>query len=164
MRDSSGGAYPLRLAAFLSLAGICAALVGCKASPNAEGQPGSAGAAQQSATPGPTAAPSNTSYGKPGDPIQLVVGFQPYYSESWSGLLVDGLGLWKKHLPAQSSVKFEIGLQGAIIVNAMLAGKQQIGYLGDMPAIVSTTKRDVADIRIVANVGLGTDQCNVFFT
>ena len=46
--------------------------------------------------------------------------------------------------------------------NAMLAGKQHIGYLGDMPAIVSTTKQDVADIRIVATAGVGTDQCNIF--
>jgi NitT/TauT family transport system substrate-binding protein len=162
MRDSSGSANPLRLLPLLLLGGVCAGLWGCKARPSAESQPGSAGAAPPSATLAP--APSNASYGQPGEPIHLVVGFQPYYSESWSGIVLDGLGLWKKHLPAQSSVEFQIGLQGAIIVNAMLAGKQQIGYLGDMPAIVSTTKRDVADIRIVANVGLGTDQCNVFFT
>ncbi len=44
----------------------------------------------------------------------------------------------------------------------MLAGKQHIGYMGDMPAIVSTTKQDVADIRIVATLGLGKDKCNIF--
>ena len=42
----------------------------------------------------------------------------------------------------------------------MLAGKQHIGYMGDMPAIVATTKDRVADIRIVATAGLGFDQCN----
>lgn len=45
----------------------------------------------------------------------------------------------------------------------MLAGKESIGYLGDMPAIVGASKRDIADLRIVANIGLGLDQCNIFF-
>jgi NitT/TauT family transport system substrate-binding protein len=31
-----------------------------------------------------------------------------------------------------------------------------------MPAIVSTTKQDVADIRLVAMLGLAHDQCNIF--
>jgi NitT/TauT family transport system substrate-binding protein len=31
-----------------------------------------------------------------------------------------------------------------------------------MPSIVATTKNDVADIRLVANLGLAFDQCNVF--
>src|SRR5690606_21297939 len=102
-------------------------------------------------------------YGNPGDPIHLVVGYQPYYSESWSGVVVNGLGLWKKHLPPGSTVEFQIGLQGSVIVNAMLADKQQIGYLGDTPAIVAATKRNVADLRIVAHIGSSQDQCNVFF-
>ena len=33
------------------------------------------------------------------------------------------------------------GLQGSVIIGQMLAGKQQIGYLGDMPAIVGASKR-----------------------
>jgi NitT/TauT family transport system substrate-binding protein len=102
-------------------------------------------------------------YGKPGDPIHLIVGYQPYYSEAWSGAVINGLQLWKKYLPAGSTVEFHIGLQGAIIVNAMLAGKASLGYLGDMPAIVGATKRNVADLRILANIGLGHDECNVFF-
>jgi len=102
-------------------------------------------------------------YGKPGEPVHLSVGYQPYYSEAWSGVVMKGLGQWKKYLPAGSTVDFNIGLQGAIIVNAMLAGKESIGYLGDMPAIVGATKRSVADLRIVASLGLSHDQCNVFF-
>jgi NitT/TauT family transport system substrate-binding protein len=102
-------------------------------------------------------------YGKPGEPVHLVVGYQPYYSEAWSGAVLNGLELWKKHLPAGSTASFSTGLQGTIIVNAMLAGKQHIGYLGDTPSIVAATKRDVADLRIVGNVGLSQDQCNVFF-
>lgn len=101
-------------------------------------------------------------YGKVGEPVHLVIGYQPFYTESWSGIVMRGKKLYEKYLPKGSTVEFSIGLQGAVIVNAMLAGKQHIGYVGDMPAIVSTTKQDVADIRIVATIGVGTDQCNIF--
>ncbi|WP_298236390.1 ABC transporter substrate-binding protein [uncultured Azohydromonas sp.] len=101
-------------------------------------------------------------YGKPGEPVNLVVGYQPYYTQSWSGVVMRGKKLYEKYLPKGSKVEFAVGLQGAVVVNAMLAGKQHIGYVGDMPAIVSTTKHNVADIRIVATLGLGSDQCNVF--
>lgn len=101
-------------------------------------------------------------FGKPGEPVNLVIGYQPYYTESWSGVVMRGKKLYEKYLPKGSTVEFAVGLQGAVIVNAMLAGKQHIGYVGDMPGIVSTTKQQVADIRIVATLGIGTDQCNVF--
>ena len=100
-------------------------------------------------------------YGKPGEPINLTIGYQPYYTESWSGVVMRGKKLYEKYLPKGSKVEFSIGLQGAVIVNAMVAGKQDIGYVGDMPGVVSTTKQDVADIRILATVGLGTDMCNI---
>ena len=101
-------------------------------------------------------------YGKVGQPVNLVVGYQPYYTESWSGVVMKDKKFYEKYLPKGSTVEFSVGLQGAIIVNAMLAGKQHIGYVGDMPAVVSTTKQEVADIRIVATLGVGTDQCNNF--
>jgi NitT/TauT family transport system substrate-binding protein len=101
-------------------------------------------------------------YGEPGEPIHLVVGYQPYYTQSWSGVVMNAQELWKKYLPEGSTVEFAIGLQGAIVVNNMLAGKNDIGYMGDMPAIVATTKQEVADIRIVATLGTGWDMCNVF--
>ena len=101
-------------------------------------------------------------YGKVGEPVKLVIGYQPYYTQSWSGVVMRDKKFYEKYLPKGSTVDFAIGLQGAIIVNAMLAGKQHIGYVGDMPGIVATTKQDVADIRIVATLGMGTDQCNIF--
>ena len=107
-----------------------------------------------------SASAAELDFGKVGEPVNLVVGYQPYYTEAWSGVVMKGLKLYEKYLPEGSTVKFEIGLQGGIIVNAMLAGKQHIGYMGDMPAIVATTKDRVADIRIVATAGLGYDQCN----
>ncbi len=96
------------------------------------------------------------------DPINIVVGYQPYDTISYSAAVIRAKELWKKHLPAGSKVEFEAALQGAIIVNAMVADKQQIGYLGDMPAVVSTTKTKLAGIKLVANTGFSAGQrCNV---
>ena len=56
-------------------------------------------------------ASAEVDFGKPGEPVKLVVGYQPYYTASWSGVVLNGKDLWKKDLPKGSSVKFEIGLQ-----------------------------------------------------
>jgi sulfonate transport system substrate-binding protein len=101
-------------------------------------------------------------FGKPGDPIKLTVGYQPFYTEAWSAVVMKSKEFWKKHLPAGSEVTFEPGLQGNVLVGQMIAGKQQIGYMGDMPAIVASSKPDVADIRIVAVAGTSKQQCNIF--
>jgi len=93
--------------------------------------------------------------------INITVGYQPYDTISYSAAVLRHLGLWKKHLPSNVSVTFEGALQGSIIVNGMVADKQQIGYLGDMPAVVSTTKNDIAPIKLVANTGFSAGQrCN----
>jgi len=120
------------------------------------------GAVAAAAVLGGAVQAADINFGKPGEPIELVVGYQPYYTQSWSGVIMRGKKFYEKYLPAGSKVEFQIGLQGAIIVNNMLAGKQHIGYMGDMPSIVSTTKQEVADVRIVANLGIALDQCNIF--
>jgi NitT/TauT family transport system substrate-binding protein len=97
-----------------------------------------------------------------GDPVDLVVGYQPYYTEAWTGLIMRDKEFWKEHLPKGSTVTFEAGLQGSVIVSQMLAGKEQIGYVGDMPAIVAASKRDIRDLRIVSTLGRAQDQCGVF--
>ncbi len=112
----------------------------------------------------PVSAAASKDYGKPGEPITLVIGYQPYYTESWSGVVMRDKKFYEKYLPKGSKVEFQIGLQGAIIVNGMLAGKVDAGYVGDMPAIVSTSHPEVRDIRIVSVLGLGYDQCNIFLT
>jgi NitT/TauT family transport system substrate-binding protein len=99
--------------------------------------------------------------GSEGKPVHLTVGYQPYYSEAWSALVLKNQELWKEYLPEGSTVEFEAGLQGSILVSQMLAGKEQIGYMGDMPAIVGVSQREVRDLRIVANVGNSADQCGV---
>src|SRR5204862_8019917 len=96
--------------------------------------------------------------GQAAEPVNLTVGYQPYDTISYSAVVIRGLELWKKHLPAGSTVDFQAALQGAIIVNAMLADKQQIGYLGDMPAVVSTAKTKQASVKLVASTGLAAGQ------
>jgi NitT/TauT family transport system substrate-binding protein len=105
-----------------------------------------------------------TDLGEEGEAVHLTVGYQPYYTEAWSGLVMRGKEFWKDHLPEGSTVDFEVGLQGSVIVSQMLAGKQQIGYAGDMPAIVGASKRDTRDLRIVATLGTAQDQCGIFLT
>lgn len=119
-----------------------------------------ASAAFMAATPAEAAAVK--AYGKAGEPIELVIGYQPYYTESWSGVIMRAKKFYEKYLPKGSKVEFQVGLQGAIVVNGMLAGKVDVGYVGDMPGIVSTSHPEVRDIRIVAVLGLGFDQCNSF--
>jgi NitT/TauT family transport system substrate-binding protein len=114
------------------------------------------------AASGSARAAAQEKYGAPGTPIKLEVGYQPYYTESWSGVVINGLQLWKKYLPPGSEVEFQVGLQGAVIVGQLLADKQQIGYMGDMPALVATNRSDVADIRLVAVLGTSEQQCNIF--
>src|SRR5437773_12410054 len=101
------------------------------------------------------------SLGKKGEPVNLSIGYQPYYTQAWSGVAMRGKEFWKKYLPAGSTVNFQVGLQGAVIVSQLLAGKQQMGYMGDMPSLVATSKRPTRDLRIIATLGMAQDQCNI---
>lgn len=103
-------------------------------------------------------------YGKPGEPVHLVIGYQPYYTQAWSAVIQKEMKPWEKHLPKGSTVEWEIGLQGAIVGNAMLADKNDIGYMGDMPTIVAISKRNIRELRMVAVLGLANDQCSVFLS
>jgi NitT/TauT family transport system substrate-binding protein len=108
------------------------------------------------------AAVAKVGFGKPGESVDLVIGYQPYYTESWSGVVINGQKLWKKHLPKGSSAKFEIGLQGSVIVGKLLGEKNHIGYMGDMPAIVSSMRESKVDLRMISVLGTSKQQCNIF--
>jgi NitT/TauT family transport system substrate-binding protein len=103
-------------------------------------------------------------FGKPGDPIHLVVGYQPYYTGAWSGVVNQGKQFWKKYLPAGSTVEFQAAGQGSVIVKTMTEEKQHLGYVGDTPAIDATFRylkpRGGVDIRIVAVLGTSQQMCN----
>ncbi|KUO60067.1 MAG: hypothetical protein APF80_08115 [Alphaproteobacteria bacterium BRH_c36] len=84
------------------------------------------------------------------DPVNITYGYHPYWTGGWNGVIIKSKGLWKQHLPPGSTVNFEAHLTGPPMVNALLANKMQIGTMGDMPSLVATTKRSVADVRLVS--------------
>src|SRR3989441_1361627 len=71
-----------------------------------------------------------------GQPVNIRVYHQPYYTQSWSSSVMKNKELWKKYLPPGSTVTFEIALQGALAVNAIVAGKAEDGYGGGAPPVV----------------------------
>ena len=102
-------------------------------------------------------------YGKPGEPVKLVIGYQPYYTESWSGVIMRDKKFYEKYLPKGSKVEFQIGLQGAIIVNGMLAGKQSTSATSATCRVsCRPVKPKCATFASSSVLGLGYDQCNIF--
>lgn len=95
------------------------------------------------------------------EPVRITYGYHPYWTGGWNGVIIKHKELWKKYLPDGSTVRFEPHLTGPPMVNAMLANKMQIGTMGDMPSLVATTKRDIADIRLVSTpMFTKGQQCN----
>jgi ABC-type nitrate/sulfonate/bicarbonate transport system substrate-binding protein len=84
------------------------------------------------------------------DAVNITYGYHPYWTGGWNGVIIKAKELWKKHLPAGSTVRFEPHLTGPPMINALLADKMQIGTMGDMPSLVATTKKEIADIRLVS--------------
>jgi NitT/TauT family transport system substrate-binding protein len=84
------------------------------------------------------------------EPADIVYGYHPYWVGAWSGVIIKNKELWKKYLPAGSTVKFEPHLTGPPMISALLANKMQIGTMATMPALVATTKSKIADIRLVS--------------
>lgn len=94
------------------------------------------------------------------EPLKITVGYQNWWAPGVTAAIIRGLGpeYWKKFLPPNVDVEFQAQPQGPVIINNMLANKQQIGYVGDMPGVVSTTKEQMADIRMVAVNGFSMGQ------
>ncbi len=103
-------------------------------------------------------------FGKPGEPINLIVGYQPYYTGAWSAVVNHHKQFWKKYLPAGSTVEFQPSMQGSVIVKNMMEGKPHLGYVGDMPGIEATFRylkpRGGVDIRIIAVTSTSQQICN----
>ncbi|MDE2197167.1 MAG: ABC transporter substrate-binding protein [Gammaproteobacteria bacterium] len=99
-------------------------------------------------------------YGQPGDPVHLVVGYQPYYTEAWSAVVMRGRQFYAHYLPAGSTVSFYIGDRGLVLVQAIRSGRIQIGYFGDIPAVLSASGES-PPARIVAVSGTSFTQCSI---
>ena len=85
-----------------------------------------------------------------GPPVQISTNYWLAWTGAWDTVVLKETRLWEKWLPAGSTVQWKRNLQGPPVITDLLADKQQIGYIGDNPSIVATTKRDIAEISIVA--------------
>ncbi|MDG5757824.1 ABC transporter substrate-binding protein [Natronococcus sp. A-GB1] len=98
------------------------------------------------------------------DDQSFIVGYQPFYTESWSALVIRHADLAEKHLPEGYSVaSWEVALQGAVIGNKMISEQNDIGYTGDMPTITAIANEETAiDMVGIAGFSEG-QQCNLGF-
>ena len=85
---------------------------------------------------------------------KFVVGYQPYDTISYQAEVNAELGLWKKYVPQGTEIEFQGALQGTVIANNMLAGKAQVGYMSIMPATILSSKPELAEIKMVATLGM----------
>jgi len=97
----------------------------------------------------------------------ITVGYQPFGTPYWSELVVKHGGLIEKYtedLDTSYSVEWQSALQGSIIGNRMISGKNQAGYNGDMPTILALANDD----KPISMIGLSAwsmgQQCNVVIT
>ena len=92
----------------------------------------------------------------------LTVGYQPYYTEAWSGLVMREKEFWTEHLPEGSKV--ELPGRPAGLGHRQPDARRQAAdrlrrrHAGDRGA----SKRRTRDLRIVATLGPVQDQCGVF--
>ncbi|MFC7009114.1 ABC transporter substrate-binding protein [Halalkalicoccus salilacus] len=98
------------------------------------------------------------------DEKAFIVGYQPFYTESWSALVIRHAELWQKYLPDEYSVgSWEVALQGAVIGNKMISEQTDIGYTGDMPTITAIANEEtLIDMVAIAGFSEG-QQCNLCF-
>jgi NitT/TauT family transport system substrate-binding protein len=73
--------------------------------------------------------------------LKIVIGYQPL-TPTWGVTIVTGGRLWKPYLPNVEIERSDF-MSGMPLVNNMLAAKIDIGYIGDMPAIVLGSKSDL---------------------
>lgn len=94
------------------------------------------------ASPGAWAQPVST------EKVKIVLGSLPL-APTWGVTVVTQAELWKKYLPNVEVERVE-AMSGMPLVNNVIAGKVDIAYLGDTPAIILGSKRDVALSKFVA--------------
>lgn len=85
-----------------------------------------------------------------GPPAKLSTNYWLAWTGAWDTVILKEAKLWEKWLPTGSEVSWKRNLQGPPVITDLVAGKQEIGYIGDNPSIVATTKRALAPISIVA--------------
>jgi ABC-type nitrate/sulfonate/bicarbonate transport system substrate-binding protein len=97
-----------------------------------------------------------------GGSTSLTIGYQPFYTEAWSALIIKHANLAEKYLPDGVSVgSWQVALQGSIVGNRMISGANQVGYTGDMPTITAIANPDTPISAVgMAGFSMG-QQCNL---
>ena len=85
-----------------------------------------------------------------GTPVTVNVNLFLGWTGAWDTIVMKQRDLLSKWLPKGSTVTWKRNLQGPPVITDLLANKQNIGYLGDNPAVVATTKVSIAPVKIVA--------------
>lgn len=85
-----------------------------------------------------------------GPPVEITTNYWLAWTGAWDTVIMKEARLWEKWLPKGSKVNWKRNLQGPPVITDLVANKQQIAYIGDNPAVVATTKHDLAPISIVA--------------
>jgi ABC-type nitrate/sulfonate/bicarbonate transport systems, periplasmic components len=85
-----------------------------------------------------------------GAPVAISTNYFLAWTGAWDSVVLREKEIWKKWLPEGSTVEWKRNLVGPPVITELLAGKQHLGYIGDNPAVVSTTKREIAEIDLVA--------------
>lgn len=98
-------------------------------------------------------------FGKIGDPVTLTVGYQPYCTPYWTSSVNKQAQIWQKYLPKGSRVVWFRALSGPLINNNMVAGKNQIGYMAETPALRSG---DTVDCDMIQVTGYDVGETGAF--
>ncbi len=80
--------------------------------------------------------------------LTIRVGYQPL-TPTWGISIIYQAKLWKKYLPNVEVERFE-AMSGMPLVNNLLAGKADVAYIGDMPAIVLASKSQLQQTRFIS--------------
>lgn len=83
-------------------------------------------------------------------PVNVTSNYWLAWTGAWDTVVLKEAKLLEKWLPEGSSIQWKRNLQGPPVITDLVANKQQVGYIGDNPSIVATTKHALAPISIVA--------------
>ncbi|MFC6725606.1 ABC transporter substrate-binding protein, partial [Halobium palmae] len=91
----------------------------------------------------------------------LTMGYQPFSAHAWEALVIKHGDLARKYLPDGYSLEWQSALQGAVVGNRISVGKNQVGWMGDMPALTTIAQNETpASLVGLANWSRG-QQCNL---
>lgn len=111
-------------------------------------------------TAGGSAAGAQDRLGSPGGPVELAVGYQPYWPPAWSSVVQRARVIYARHLPRGSTVEFHVGLRGMVLTEQLASGELDLIYVGDVPAIAAAANR-AGFAKIVAALGSSSDSCSI---